>query len=167
MHIEELNQLGESELKEKLLQCCGSFSWVDRMLLSKPFLNPDDLFSKADAAWSKTGEKDWLEAFSHHPKIGDLKSLGKKFATTQSLAKNEQGSVNMASPQVLEKLAEGNTLYENKFGFTFIVCATGKSADEMLDLLNERMPHDRTTELNIASTEQHKITKLRLQKILS
>lgn len=167
MHIEELNKLAESELKEKLQKCCGSSYWVEKMLHSKPFLSLDDMLFKADQAWKNTGEKDWLEAFSRHPKIGDLKSLEKKFASTKSFAKNEQSAVDAAPQAILEKLAEGNSLYENKFGFIFIVCATGKSADEMLELLQARLHHARVTELITASAEQHKITKLRLQKILS
>ncbi len=167
MVLEDLNRLVESDLKEKLRSCCGSSAWVNRMIQSRPFQNPEDLLTKADQAWNSTGEKDWLEAFSHHPKIGDLKSLEKKFAATKSFAKDEQASVSAAEQEILEQLANRNFLYENKFGFIFIVCATGKSAEEMLHLLNERITNDRSTELRIASAEQHKITKLRLQKLFS
>ena len=96
-----------------------------------------------------------------------MKSIEKKYASTKVFAKEEQASLNTATQQILEQLADGNSLYEKKFGFIFIVCASGKSAEEMLALLNERIKNDRLTELTIASTEQHKITKLRLQKLIS
>ena len=134
---------------------------------SKPFADIHDLLLKADKAWNLTNEKDWMEAFSHHPKIGDLKSLEQKFASTKALAGSEQASVQTASQKILEQLAEGNTLYEKKFGFIFIVCATGKSAEEMLGILNGRIRNDRPTELKIAVGEQQKIIKLRLQKLIS
>ncbi len=167
MTIEELNKLTDARLKEELLKCCGSSRWVKQMMAAKPFRSEKDLFVKAESCWHHTTETDWLEAFSHHPKIGDLKALEKKFASTKTLAGNEQRGVHAAPAKTLEELAEGNKLYENKFGFIFIVCATGKSADEMLKLLNERIHNDRITELKIASVEQHKITNLRLLKLLS
>ena len=167
MTIEELNKLDDLCLKEELMKCCGSTRWIKQMIAAKPFRSEKDLFVKAESCWHHTTETDWLEAFSHHPKIGDLKSLEKKFASTKILAGNEQRAVKSASVETLEHLAEGNQLYENKFGFIFIVCATGKSADEMLELLNERIGNDRNTELKIAASEQHKITNLRLQKLIS
>ena len=167
MNIEELNSLAVPDLEKKLLQCCGSSFWVKRLIQARPFLHPGDLFFKADEAWDKTTEKDRLEAFSHHPKIGDLKSIEKKYASTKVFAKEEQASVNTAAPVILEQLANGNSLYEKKFGFILIVCATGKKAGEMLSLLEERLKNDRPAELRIASAEQNKITKLRLQKLLS
>ncbi len=167
MTIEELNKLPDARLKEELLKCCGSSRWVKQMIEAKPFRSEKDLFVKAESCWYHTAEPDWFEAFSHHPKIGDLKSLEKKFASTKALAGNEQASVSKASKKILEKLAEGNKLYEDKFGFIFIVCATGKSAKEMIELLNSRIDNDRTVELKIASEEQHKITTLRLQKLIS
>ncbi len=167
MTTEELNTLNEATLKDELMKCCGSTRWVKQLIAAKPFRSPKDVFTKAESSWHNTTEKDWLEAFSHHPKIGDLKSLEKKFASTKALAGSEQAAVNSASQKMLEELAEKNTLYENKFGFIFIVCATGKSAEEMLRLLNDRISNDRSTELKIASQEQHKITNLRLQKLLS
>jgi 2-oxo-4-hydroxy-4-carboxy-5-ureidoimidazoline decarboxylase len=167
MTIEELNMLNDAKLKEELWKCCGSSRWVKQMVAAKPFRSEKDLFVKAESCWHHTSEADWLEAFSHHPKIGDLKSLEKKFASTKAMAGDEQASVNSASSKILEQLAEGNMLYESKFGFIFIVCATGKSAKEMLELLNERINNDRSAELKIALGEQYRITKLRLQKLIS
>ncbi|MBP6333859.1 MAG: 2-oxo-4-hydroxy-4-carboxy-5-ureidoimidazoline decarboxylase [Bacteroidia bacterium] len=167
MTIADLNKLPEPTFIEELKKCCGSTTWVNTLLSSRPFTNAEDLLEKADLAWASTNTEDWLEAFNHHPKIGDLKNLEKKFASTKELAGAEQSSVQSATTKTLEELAEGNTEYENKFGFIFIVCATGKSAAEMLQLLKMRINNDKNTELKTAATEQHKITKLRLQKILS
>jgi 2-oxo-4-hydroxy-4-carboxy-5-ureidoimidazoline decarboxylase len=167
MTIEELNKLKDTQLKAELLKCCGSSHWVKQMMAEKPYRSEKDLLLKAESAWYHTTETDWMEAFSHHPKIGDLQSLEKKFASTKTLAGDEQAAVQSALPKTLEKFSEGNSLYESKFGFIFIVCATGKSATEMLDLLNARINNDRYTELKIAAEEQHKITRLRLQKLLA
>ena len=167
MTIEELNMLDDSALKNELIKCCGSTRWVKQLIAEKPFRSLKDILLKAESSWHNTTEADWIEAFSHHPKIGDLKNLEKKFASTKAMAGNEQSSVNSASLKTLERLAENNALYENKFGFIFIVCATGKSADEMLNLLEARINNDRATELKIASQEQLKITLLRLQKLIS
>lgn len=166
MTIAELNQLDANVLREEFTKCCGASAWTNGMILRRPFATKDALLKAADEVWNETNENDWLEAFLHHPKIGDLKSLEKKFATTSKLAGSEQASVNSASQDVLEALAKGNAAYENKFGFIFIVCATGKSASEMLELLNTRIHNDKQTELKIAAAEQHKITHLRLQKLV-
>lgn len=127
----------------------------------------EELKEISDILWEQTTESDWMEAFSHHPKIGDVKSLEKKFASTAAWASGEQASVNEASQEVIQKLAKGNEDYEKKFGFIFIVCATGKSAPEMLELLEIRLPHEREKELRIAANEQNKITHIRLDKLFS
>lgn len=132
-----------------------------------PFSDRDALLQKADDVWNGLSESDWREAFAHHPKIGDVESLKKKFATTASLASNEQASVKQASQQTLQSLTRGNDAYEEKFGFIFIVCATGKSAEEMLRILQSRLPNNREEEIKIAAAEQAKITTLRLQKCLA
>lgn len=134
-----------------------------------PFIPADDmveLLEDAEEQWWKCSEDDWKEAFAHHPKIGDVESLAKKFASTANWASGEQNSVINASTEVIEALAEGNRLYEEKFGFIFIVCATGKSAEEMLGLLHARLPNEPEDEIKIAADEQNKITKLRIEKLL-
>ena len=126
-----------------------------------PFKTEAELMSAAENSWyNECGESDWLEAFTHHPKIGDTKSLTEKFAA------KEQGSVSTASKEIIEALAKANADYENKFSFIFIVCATGRSADEMLRLLNDRLKNRHEEELGIAMGEQHKITIIRFQKLL-
>jgi 2-oxo-4-hydroxy-4-carboxy-5-ureidoimidazoline decarboxylase len=124
-----------------------------------------DLLEIAESNWYACEVKDWLEAFSNHPKIGDLGSLKEKYRSTAHLAAGEQASVNQASEKILQSLADLNKLYENKFGYIFIVFATGKSADEMLALLKARLQNDPEKEIGIAMDEQNKITRLRLEKI--
>ncbi|RZK26134.1 MAG: OHCU decarboxylase, partial [Hymenobacter sp.] len=112
-------------------------------------------------------EADWREAFTHHPKIGDVSALREKFASTATWAAGEQGAVRQASQSTLEALAAGNEAYAQRFGYIFIVCATGKSAAEMLALLQARLPHEPAQEIKIAMSEQAKITRLRLEKLLA
>ncbi|MBS1493869.1 MAG: 2-oxo-4-hydroxy-4-carboxy-5-ureidoimidazoline decarboxylase [Bacteroidetes bacterium] len=160
----EFKVLDESELSENLLKCCGSANWVKAMSDNFP-KEKEKLFENAEKIWFDLKESDWLEAFTHHPKIGDLASLEKKFGSTKDFTTNEQSSVNQASMETLKELAEYNDKYEKKFGFIFIVCATGKTADEMLALIKNRINNDYQTELKIAMGEQNKITKLRLEKL--
>ncbi|MBL7738841.1 MAG: 2-oxo-4-hydroxy-4-carboxy-5-ureidoimidazoline decarboxylase [Chitinophagaceae bacterium] len=166
MTLHELNTLPKDHLAEELTRCCGSQAWVKRML---PFFPADDLvelLEDAEEQWWKCSEEDWKEAFAHHPKIGDIDSLKKKFAATAQWASGEQSGMNIASQQTIELLAEGNRQYEEKFGYIFIVCATGRSADEMLAILESRLPNDPGDEIEIAADEQSKITRLRLEKLL-
>jgi 2-oxo-4-hydroxy-4-carboxy-5-ureidoimidazoline decarboxylase len=167
MTLVSLNNLPVPALREHLRKCCGSEKWIDAMITIFPVENEQALFREAERAWFSCSEADWLEAFRHHPKIGDVKSLREKFAGTADWAEGEQASVNNTTNEVIEALAEGNKHYEDKFGFIFIVCATGKSAIEMLNLLKERLPNSRQTEIHIAMKEQLKITILRLNKLLT
>ena len=126
----------------------------------------EDLLDEAEEIWSECSEDDWKEAFTHHPKIGDVESLKIKFATTAGWASAEQNGIKEASLQTIQALAEGNRMYEEKFGYIFIVCATGKSAEEMLAFLQARLHNTAEQEIKIAAAEQIKITKLRIQKLL-
>lgn len=166
MTLHDFNILPKDQLIEALHSCCGSSAWVQRML---PFIPADDiveLLEDAEEQWWKCTPGDWKEAFSHHPKIGDRASLEKKFGNAAQWSANEQSNVAGASKEILEALAKGNQEYETKFGYIFIVCATGKSAAEMLVLLQSRLPNDPEQEIEIAADEQNKITKLRLEKLL-
>ena len=133
------------------------------MLARRPFTDQASLLQAARVEWFSLDEADWLEAFSHHPKIGDRSSLEKRFPSTHDLSSKEQSGVGLAREDVLNALAEENERYLARFGFIFIVCATGKSAEEMLKMLRDRLSNDRATELRIAAEEQCKITALRLQ----
>lgn len=166
MTLHEFNILPKEKLVEELTKCCGASAWVQRML---PFVPADDmveLLEDAEEQWWLCHEADWKEAFAHHPKIGDTESLKKKFASTADWASGEQSGVRSAGEETIRALAEGNRLYEEKFGYIFIVCATGKSAAEMLEMLNERLKNDPEEEIKIAADEQNKITKLRIGKML-
>ena len=166
MTLHELNILSMDQLRAALLKCCGSPAWVDKML---PFFPADDLvelLEDAEEQWWKCSEEDWKEAFAQHPPIGDREALEKKFASTAAWAASEQGGINSASQQVLEAFEEANRKYKEKFGYIFIVCATGRSADEMLGMLQMRLQNSPEVEIEIAADEQNKITKLRIEKLL-
>ncbi len=132
------------------------------MLARRPFGSRDALLTAAREEWWALAPDDWLEAFSHHPRIGDRAALAARFPATHHLSSREQAAVGDATEDVLTALADANQAYVDRFGFIFIVCATGKTANEMLELLRERLPNDRATELRIAAEEQAKITALRL-----
>jgi 2-oxo-4-hydroxy-4-carboxy-5-ureidoimidazoline decarboxylase len=167
MTIEELNRLDVAALREALGKCCGAEAWIGKMLDVIPVADERALLAAAERAWYSCEEQDWREAFEHHPRIGDLSSLKKKFAVTGGWAAGEQSGVNAASDAVLTALATGNADYEKKFGYIFIVCATGRSAGEMLDLLKGRMDNTPEEEILIAMEEQNKITRIRLEKLLA
>jgi len=167
MNLESFNQLEKQQAIEELMRCCGSLRWASIMASSRPFRSEQDLYEAAERIWDSLTREDWLEAFGHHPRIGDVESLRTKFATTSAWASSEQAGTAVASDEVLAELAEGNRLYEERFGYIFIVCATGKSADEMLALLRDRLDNDPKAELNVSAHEQSKITRLRLEKLLS
>jgi len=167
MKLEELNALSPEKAREEFARCCGAARWARAMTLSRPFASKAQVLEKADEAWALAEEKDWLEAFAHHPRIGGKDALRAKFASTTAWAQGEQAKVASADEATLDALAKGNADYEARFGFIFIVCATGKTAPEMLALLQARLPNQRGPELEIAAAEQHKITKIRLEKLLT
>ncbi|MDX1342517.1 MAG: 2-oxo-4-hydroxy-4-carboxy-5-ureidoimidazoline decarboxylase [Reinekea sp.] len=167
MTLTELNTLHEDQARVQLATCCVANGWLDGVLAERPFDNTQALLDSADAVWQRATQSDILEAFEGHPRIGDVSTLKKKFAHTASLAGHEQSGMNAADDAVLQRMAELNDAYYAKFGYIFIVCATGKSATEMLALLEARLPNDPATELRIAAAEQGKITRLRLQKLVS
>lgn len=167
MTLDELNKLSPHALKEQLKKCCGAHNWVEQLALYQPFLDRISLYALAREIWfDRCKKEDWLEAFKHHPKIGDIESLAKKYANTKAISAKEQSGVQGASIQTLQALAKGNQEYEEKYGYIFIVCATGKSAQEMLDLLLTRLHNSPAQEIEIAIQEQFKITTLRLEQLL-
>ena len=159
----EIDSASPEVARAVLQRACGSSRWVDRMMSRRPFGRDAKLLSVARIEWFGLTEIDWLEAFSHHPKIGDRDALAARFPETHDLSSTEQSGVSSAREDVLQALADGNTAYIDRFGFIFIVCATGKTAEEMLSLLRDRLSNDRASELRIAAEEQAKITALRLQ----
>lgn len=167
MDLGELNNLDPADCKTALTRCCGATKWVDLVVSARPYEDMSAFNGLVDKFYSQLEENDWLEAFTHHPRIGDVDSLREKFATTAAWSGSEQGQVTGASDQVLVDLKNGNDEYFDRFGFIFIVCATGKSAGEMLSLLNSRLNNTREQELAIAAEEQRKIMHLRLEKLLT
>lgn len=165
MTVAEFDHLDTAEKKALLHSCCGSDTWVNNMLAALPAEDLVDLLEIAEEQWYLCHEPDWQEAFSHHPQIGDIETLKEKFAATASWTEEEQASVKEASEQTLQQLANDNQAYKERFGYIFIVCATGKSADAMLQLLQQRLYNNPEVEIQIAMEEQLKITKLRLEKL--
>lgn len=163
--LNRINALRAADAVDAFLRCCGARRWAMRMTELRPFGSQAELLAAADAAWPELNRDDWLEAFRHHPRIGDLQSLEARFADTGAWAASEQSGVQEAPSAVLAALAEGNRAYEARFGYVFLVCATGLTAVNMLDLLRARLPNEPEDELPIAVEEQKKITRLRLRKL--
>jgi 5-hydroxyisourate hydrolase/2-oxo-4-hydroxy-4-carboxy-5-ureidoimidazoline decarboxylase len=160
MTLSDFNNLDKDIAAKELFSCCGSQKWISLLIKKFPFGSVESLVESATTIWyDECDKKDWLESFTHHPRIGDKKSLTEKFAG------KEQAGVASAPEEIIDALAEANQEYENRFGFIFIVCATGRSAGEMLRLLNDRLKNDQGSELNIAMNEQHKITLIRFKKL--
>jgi 2-oxo-4-hydroxy-4-carboxy-5-ureidoimidazoline decarboxylase len=166
MTLDDINQLDKTQASAAFASCCSSESWIKAMVDARPFATNEALHQAALDIWTRLSESDYLQAFEGHPKIGDVNSLRKKYASTKGLASNEQSGVNSANEKTLLDLAQGNDEYFEKNGFIFIVFATGKSAAQMLEILQARLPNDRMTEIKNAAVEQSKITALRINKLL-
>jgi OHCU decarboxylase len=153
----QIDEASEPAARALLHQCCGSRAWVEAMLARRPFGSTAGLLRAAHESWWSLGPHEWKEAFASHPKIGDRSSTG--------LPAREQAGVRRASEDMRSALADGNHAYLEKFGYIFIVCATGRSAAEMLAILRERLGHDPDREIRIAAGEQEKITAIRLEAL--
>ena len=162
-----LNQLTLSEAATQLLKCCGSQRWANEIASRRPFATLSELNQTARDVWWSLDTNDWLEAFRSHPKIGERKAHTEGAAQSQKWSEQEQSGVAASAASVKEELARLNHEYEEKFGYIFIVCATGKSSEEMLVILRERMQNNPADEIRIAATEQAKITEIRLSKLLT
>jgi OHCU decarboxylase len=165
--LEWINSLPSELAAQELQQCCGSKRWAEQMLEGRPYQSLEDLFEKANDIWWSLEPGDWLEAFRSHPKIGEKKAATAVSAQSQKWSGQEQAGISNASPETVDSLATLNRAYEQKFGFIFIICATGKTSAEMLSALRERLENDAAAELPIAAAEQSKITELRLKKLVS
>jgi OHCU decarboxylase len=161
------NRFSAAEAEGEILACCGSRSWADAMTARRPFASLAELISAANEVWRGLGESDWLEAFRSHPQIGELHAEQKQSARSAQWSAGEQGGTASAEETVKLALAEGNREYERRFGHIFIVCASGKSAAEMLDILRRRLHNDAQGELREAAEQQRQITELRLRKWLA
>ena len=164
--IELLNTLPREAAEAELLKCCGSSRWAREVASRRPFRVADELLNVADEVCSSLDARDWLEAFSHHPKIGERKAAAGQTGKEQAWSAEEQSGMDAANMAARDTLAELNREYEERFGHIFIVCATGKTPAEMLSLLRARLKNDGQTEISVAAEQQRRITRLRLQKLL-
>ena len=165
--IGKLNRLSVEEARAALLACCGSTRWASEVAALRPFWDVGQLLNIGGRVWRELGREDWLEAFRAHPKIGEKQAQRETGAEARAWAEGEQARAREASDETLDALTEANREYEERFGFIFIVCATGRSAEEMLAALRERLNNDPETELRVAAGEQWRITELRLRKFLN
>ena len=159
-----LDEAAASDARVWLRRCCGSTRWVEGMLARRPFGSNVALLGAARVVWNALDQNDWLEAFSHHPQIGEREHAA-ALTDTRELSQHEQAGVAQAPPGIRYALDEGNREYALRFGYIFIICATGRSAESMLAELRRRLQHDAATEIQIAAEEQAQITALRLQAL--
>ena len=158
--------MSESRARKVLAECCGASRWVSGMVAQRPFRSRAAILLAADEIWRSLNPADWREAFSHHPRIGERKSAMPQSERGSAWAAGEQSGVEQARESVRAELAAANREYEQRFGYIYIVFATGKSAEEMLVIARERLRNDPDVELHAAAAEQLKITRLRLDKLL-
>jgi 2-oxo-4-hydroxy-4-carboxy-5-ureidoimidazoline decarboxylase len=164
--LDRLNTIPAREAAEQLRACCGSSRWVEAMLSRRPFESAAELLASADEAWRATGPEDWDEAFAHHPRIGERHAATSVSATARAWSLGEQGAAAGAGASARSALARANEAYERRFGRIYIVCAAGRSAEEMLADIAVRMKNDPDRERAIAAEEQWKITRLRLTTLV-
>jgi OHCU decarboxylase len=165
--LTRLNDLAPGEAERELLTCCGSREWARRMATGRPYADAADLMEHADGVWRALDEAHWREAFRTHPRIGEKKAEAGQTEREKAWSSGEQAGMLTAAARTQRALAEGNRAYEARFGYIYIVCATGRTAEEMLQLLTARLANDPATEILVAAEEQRKITRIRLSKLLS
>jgi len=165
--LERINQAREAGAESMFQDCCGSAEWARRLTASRPFASESELIQRAAEIWNDLDTADWLEAFSAHPRIGEAKAAREQQARSAEWSAREQAGMSSADELLRQEIADANRQYYEKFGFIFIVCASGKSAGEMLELCRNRFCSDREAEIGRAAREQQKITEIRLRKLLS
>ncbi len=160
------NRLSPEEAANEILPCCGSKAWADTMVRRRPFADKESVLASSDAVWQSLTEADWMEAFLSHSRIGELQAAATVSAQSSDWSAQEQQTLAAADDHVKIALAEANREYEHRFGHIFIVCATGKSGPEILEILRRRLHNDRKSELREAAEQQRQITQIRLNKWL-
>jgi OHCU decarboxylase len=166
LRVRDLDALPAAHASELLAACCGSPRWVSSMLARRPYESLDAVLAAADDTWWSLDPTDWREAFAHHPRIGERTSAAPQDERARDWSSAEQANVSTTHETVRDALVAANEEYERKFGYIYIVCATGKSAEDMLSLARERIDNAPEVELRVAAEEQRKITRLRLEKLL-
>jgi allantoicase len=164
--ISRFHRLPKGKAQKALLDCCGSKKWVARMLANRPFADLPAILHAADAIWKELDQKAWREAFLHHPPIGGRKARARQSGKAKNWSAGEQSAAQQGSAATLDQIAAGNAAYQRKFGHVFLICATGKTAGEILESLERRMNNEPSAETLVAAEEQRKITRLRLEKLL-
>ena len=162
--LEQWNQSPAQEAVTAVLSCCGSHAWATKLCESRPYRSPEEVMSSADEIWQSLDPEDWSEAFGCHPRIGE--SARGVHGQSAEWSQEEQSGAQAGSPEVLASIARLNKEYEERHGFTYIVCATGKSAEELLSLLEKRIANSTLDEIREAAEQQRQITQLRLKKWL-
>ena len=165
--LARLNALTAAEAEQELLKCCGATAWARAVAARRPFADVEELLLTADEVWWAAGARAWQEAFASHPQIGGRKAARAQDAQAAAWSAEEQAGTRAAEQSTLAELAEANRVYQEKFGHIFIVCATGKTAAQMLAALRARLANDPGIELRNVADEQRKITRLRLEKMLA
>ena len=166
MTLAQFNQLDLATAKTHLMRCCGSAAWAQAMVDARPFATVDAACHAAAHHWRALDDAERIEAFAHHPKIGESKSAGGGDERAARLAQREQSAVAQADDKVRDALANYNAQYEQKFGFIFIICARDKSPQQILAALRTRIDRPRAIEIAAAGDEQLKIAQLRLRDLL-
>jgi allantoicase len=164
--LEQINNLPAAAARKTLLDCCGSITWADQMISRRPFAEDSELFESAEKIWAQLDPKEWLRAIRHHPPIGSKRRNSKQSGTARKWSAGEQSAAQTSSPETLAVLHAANQAYHATFGYVFLICATGKSGDEILQSLRQRLANDPETELRVAAEEMRKIIRLRLEKLL-
>ncbi len=162
-----INQLSDSACREALTHCCGAANWVEAMLKERPFTDDREIHQYTDDFWAAATKEDILEAFSHHPRIGGKLSESRGKGKGREWSESEQSQIGTAEDETKRRLEEGNHLYFDRFGYIYIICATGLEPSFMLKKLDERLKNNPETELRVAAAEQLKITHLRLEKLVT
>jgi 2-oxo-4-hydroxy-4-carboxy-5-ureidoimidazoline decarboxylase len=157
--LNDLNRLPEAQAEAELSRCCGSIRWARLMAAERPFRSLEVLLAAAERLWWSLAAADWLEAFAAHPRIGDR--------ARSAWSAEEQSGVSMAPSAIRTRLAAGNHEYEQRFGYTFIVCAAGLPGEALASILERRLGNRPSDELQVAADEQRKITEVRLRKLIT
>jgi len=161
------NSLTQEQAVQEILPCCGSKAWAASMVSKRPIQDEGSLLAASDEIWRSLGEADWLEAFRSHPRIGESRAEQAAPAQSSAWSEQEQQKAAAADEAMKNALKWGNREYELKFGRIFIVCATGKSASEILEILRRRLQNDPAMELRQAAEEQRQIMQIRMRKWLA
>jgi 2-oxo-4-hydroxy-4-carboxy-5-ureidoimidazoline decarboxylase len=159
------NQATTAHAESEILPCCGSSAWARGMVAHRPLADEESVLAASDETWRSLSESDWMEAFRSHPRIGESRAPESAHARSAAWSTEEQKNA-AAEGEVKIALMEANREYERRFGRVFIVCATGKTALEILKILQARMPNDDRAEIHEAAEQQRQITQIRLRKWL-